>query len=377
MPSNYRICYERERKFPCKILKIDEECGAVLVEKLKSEGSADDVIWISPDDLVGNYTPINKNVKKTQSTMGQISPACVSVQETIDLTEDDEEESDPGLVTPDTISARYRSLDSLSRVLHPESTYVPQTQSETLSDDERAIARIVADACKSLQPPSTIISAHSRGRDVRIQDAYENKIANALNDESYLPEQSQSYLLRYTNEDPRTIGFGIMDSSSNLSSYGSMVMKSEYVLLKQHRMALEILMSANDFVTIEATLQHVKRFQQRGVPIGPTTAELVSNKGRTSRALMDDAFLRHMTTPIWSGGKGYNASHTRIILSRLAPIFASGLGRLDSPMINSVVLLNLGLDGVEASDVIPYLQALEDDILMKTLKIKRQLSAVL
>ena len=46
-------------------------------------------------------------------------------------------------------------------------------------------------------------------------------------------------------------------------------------------------------------------------------------------------------------------------------------------MINSVVLLNLGLDGVEASDVIPYLQALEEDILMKTLKIKRQLSAVL
>lgn len=367
---NCRVCYERERKFPCKILQIDEECGAVLVQSLKSEGSTINLLWISPDDLVGNYTPINKDIPKTQLTptktcehMGQITPSCVS-QKTIDLTEDDEDESDPGVVTPDIMSARYRPLDSLLRVLNPESTYVPQPQVERSSDTERAIAEIVADACKSLEPPSAILSAQNRG------------------------------LLRHANQNPRTIHassmvagislgspvgvdrVGLMGSSSSLSSYGSMAIQSEITLLKQHRVALEVLMSANDFVTIQATLQHIKRLQQRGIPVGPTTAELVVNKERTSLVMMENAVFVHMTTPVWSGGKGYKASHMRIILSRLAPILRSSLGRLDSPMINSMTLIKLGLDRVESSDIMPYLQSLEEEILMKSLKLKRQLSTV-
>ena len=150
----------------------------------------------------------------------------------------------------------------------------------------------------------------------------------------------------------------------------------ELDLLKQHGMALEALMSATDLGTILATLQFIKRMHQRGIPVGPTANKVVSAAEMTCRVQVEEKFLRHMIAPVSSGGKGYNASHAGLILSRLAPILGGTLGRLDSPLVTSTTLLNLGLDRDEVFDILPYIQKFEDDVLMKTLSLKRQLSNV-
>ena len=399
---NHRICYERERKVPCKIIKIDKESGAVFVESIKAEDNDINHVWISPDDLVGNFIINDQNTQNIQSRhdtepseeIGQISPICVSsIQETIDLTEDDDEdERNPGLFTPDTASPRYASIDSLPR------TYVPHMQTEVTPDNEISIAKIVADACNSVSPVSGLSSnTYNKGMEYGNQNLYEDKFPNTVQNKPWLPERRQSDLFRYANQNLLTRDassivaratldsplriqaisdrFGMMGSPSPvLSERGVMV--SELGLLKQHSMALDILMAAKDLGTILAILHYIKLLQQRGVSMGPATAKLVSDAEMTSRALMEDGFFRHMTTPVWSGGKGYNASHAGLLLCRLSTILGSGLGRMDSPMINSAKLLGLGLNRLEISDSLPYIQQLEDDILMKTLKFKRQFATV-
>jgi hypothetical protein len=168
--------------------------------------------------------------------------------------------------------------------------------------------------------------------------------------------------------------FSTVGSSSSALSHSGANIQSEVDLLKQHGMALETLMSTTDIGTIVSTLQYIKRMHQRGIPVGPIAAKLVSDAERTSRALMEDKFLRHMTAPIYSGGNGYNLEHAGMILCRLAPVLGPNLGRLDSPILDSTKLLNLGLNRVEVLDTLPFIQSFEDDILMKTLSFRRQLA---
>ena len=103
-------------KILCKIIRIDEKCGAVVVRSLRAQDDDDVVkdLWISPDDLVGiddvsNYLN-RKSTKSTsieaikkqscQSSSITISPPQIRqngrkhvspVNETIDLTGDDDE----------------------------------------------------------------------------------------------------------------------------------------------------------------------------------------------------------------------------------------------------------------------------------------------
>ena len=106
--------------------------------------------------------------------------------------------------------------------------------------------------------------------------------------------------------------------------------------------------------------------------MGPTATKVMSDAELTSRAMMEEAFLSHMTAPIWSGGKGYDILRAKRILCRLAPVLGSNLGRLDSPIIDSAKLMILGLSGTEATGLIEFIQKIEEDILRKNIDFKRQ-----
>lgn len=420
--SNCRICYERERKIPCKIIKIDEKCGAVLVERLEAKDGATNQLWISPDDLVGNYkvskvsnailddarTHRSSN-PKTCEQRGQISPICV------DLTEEDENESHPGLIqslamyqksnglylspkpelrrgprnlaeiSPEVETPRYLATGSSSQTLYPGSTSLAEAKA------------LVADVCKSLSTISGVPNnGYTGGRDFRRQDLH------LVQNEQSLQVRTQPTSLRFQDENliaranpnitsnivppitpdasfrAQTLSdrYTMMACSSSPLSQNNVAVQSKLDLLKQHGMALELLMSASDLGTIVATLQYIKRMHQRGIPVGPTAAKLVSEAEMTSRVLMEDSFLKHLTTPVWSGGKGYDVSHAGVILCRLTPILGPNLGRLDSPTIDSTKLLSLGLNTAEVLDILPYIQSFEDDILMKTLSFKRKIANV-
>ncbi len=349
-------------------------------------------MWISPDDLVGNYKP--KNTLKMQShqpskskakDIGLASPTCVSsINETIDLTGDDENETNTGLYQPATITPRQVSTGSYSHIL--------QTESPEMEAQRKSIAAIVADACDSLSSESDLpsIGYSSAGSSI-VENLYDNKFRNTIEGKPWLPEPTQSSALRFTNNRLRntssfmntsTLGsslrgqpiLGMVETSSPIPSQANVAIRAEFDLLNQHGKALEILLSAKDVGTIVASLQFIKRMHQRGIPAGPKPAKVVSDAELASRAMMEDGFLNHMTAPIRAGGKGYNASRAGMILCRLAPVLGSNLGRLDSPLIDSTKLMTLGLNSNEAMDVLPYIQSFEDDILVKNVTLKRQLA---
>eukprot|EP00533_Pseudo-nitzschia_delicatissima_P005379 CAMPEP_0116096690 /NCGR_PEP_ID=MMETSP0327-20121206/10313_1 /TAXON_ID=44447 /ORGANISM="Pseudo-nitzschia delicatissima, Strain B596" /LENGTH=693 /DNA_ID=CAMNT_0003588405 /DNA_START=62 /DNA_END=2143 /DNA_ORIENTATION=+ len=384
------ICFERERKLPCTIIKIDEECGAVLVEPLEEDESGMNRLWISPDELVGNYkyqkieNEQPRIIKTSEEMVRNTSPKRVSLtHETIDLTGDDEEEDEPESTKPQQVS----QTDSLSHILKAEPISLPDMEAQRTS-----IAAIVADVCESLSSPTSLTS-NGYNRNSRIETVYENnKFENANGYKSWLPDAGQSDLFRDATRimDASTLGsslqtqtmsnsrLGMMGASTPVSpqANASLSIQSELGLLKQHGMALEMLMSANDVGTIAACLQYIKRMQQRGVPVGPTAAKVVADAELSSRALMEEGLVRHMTNSVWAGGKGYTTHQSGLILCRLSPVLGSDLGRLDSPLIDSTKLLSLGLSRAEAMDVLPYIQSFEDEILTKNLSFKRQLSAV-
>lgn len=435
-------------KLPCKIIKIDETCGAVLVESLKSQDNGIKRLWISPDDLVGNYEysktsncrkgrKLMKSVsvkptalrRRYEQKMAQIPPKSVSsAQVAIDLTQDDEFEEDPEVSDP--LKAYQKSLDrhfgsklesrleqrdqsfisssglleramsrnslpgSLRSGLDIRSTSLPNTGQLTF-DNERFAAPTVPDVRKTLTSVSGLL-----GGDYRNQSLYDIKLANSVQRQSSLLGRTQPAMFRFADENMRARSNlslpstarapGILDASlraqtlSNrfpmMGTSGSALpqsggnIQSELDLLKQHGKALEILMSARDLGTIVATLQFIKRVQQRGIPVGPTAAKLVSEAEMKSRALMEDTFLRHLTSPTHCGGKGYTRTHAGMILCRLAPVLGPNLGRVDSPPIDSARLMSFGLSRLEVLDILPYTQSFEDDILMKTLSCKRQLA---
>jgi len=150
----------------------------------------------------------------------------------------------------------------------------------------------------------------------------------------------------------------------------------ELNLLKRHGVALEFLMSATDLPTMVASLHYVKSMQQSNVPLGPTALEVVTEAEMTSRALMEDALLKQMTLPIYSGGKGYNLRHAGMILCQMEPILGSKLGGLHTLSIDITKLHSLGLTSSEALDILPYIQKFEGDIIAKTLSLKRQLALI-
>jgi len=470
------ICYESEMKLPCKIIKIDEKCGAVLVESIKALDDGTNHLWISPDDLVGNYevskiandrkgrnmtkslnvnpddvqSNQSSNIKTTEQ-IGQISPNHAAlIQETIDLTQEDEYEltqeheceSHHGLLHPLTASqnsndfhfrsksqfrpeprGQYFTANSSSAQTSPEmatswytsmgitdpsyqasnigSTFLPDRKTQMTFNNERSRASTVADVCKSLSSVSDFPNnEYNRGRDFGNQNLHDSKFTRSIRRQSSNPKRTQPDFLRFADENLRVRGnsnitssmvasatldasvraqilsdrFAIMASSSSALLHSSATIQSELDLLKQHRMALEILMSASDVGTVVASLQYVKRMHQRGIPVGPTAAKVVSAAEMTSRVLIEDTFLRHMTAPICSGGKSYTVSHAGMILCRLAPILGPNLGRLDSPTVDPTRLLSLGLDRDEVLDILPYIQSFEDEILMKNLSFKRRLT---
>lgn len=135
-------------------------------------------------------------------------------------------------------------------------------------------------------------------------------------------------------------------------------------------------MSATDLPTMVASLHYVKSMQQSNVPLGPTALEVVTEAEMTSRALMEDALLKQMTLPIYSGGKGYNLRHAGMILCQMEPILGSKLGGLHTLSIDITKLHSLGLTSSEALDILPYIQKFEGDIIAKTLSLKRQLALI-
>jgi hypothetical protein len=448
--SNHRICYERELKLPCKIIKIDETCGAVLVESLRAQDGGIN-LWISPDDLVGNHEvskipnmtkSVNGNPDDVQSSqsrntrtteqIGHTNPHYVSpVEETIDLTEEDENESYPDSLQsrtacqksndfnfsskpefrlqrrgqsftakssfaqrrPDIPTSRYTSTGPSCQVPDIRSTFLPNIETQMTFSNERSMSSSVADVCRSLSSVSGIPNnEYNRGRHFGNQNLCYNNFTNSIqNQQSLLERTQQNFGARGNLDTTSSIGasatldaymgaqmlsdrFATMGSSRSALLHSGATIQSELDLLKQHGMALEILVSTTDVGTIVATLQFIKRMHQRGIPVGPTAAKLVSDAERTSRVLMEDKFLRHMTAPIFSGGNGYNLQHAGMILCRLAPFLGTNLGRLDSPMVDSTKLLSLGLNRVEVLDILPFIQSFEDNILMKTLSFRRQLA---
>lgn len=461
------ICYEREIKLACKIMKIDEKCGAVLVRSLKAQDGGIINRWISPDDLVGNdEVPKTSNDRKernvtksinvnpdgiqshrsdntrTSERVGKKSPSYgTPAQEIIDLTEQDEYKLDHRLLqplsapqksndshfrskpefrseprgpsfkakssseqrSPEIAKSRYMSTGASGQASDIGSTILSCTKTQMFLNNERATTSTVADVCKSLSSVSRLPNnEYIRDKDIANKSLHDSKFTTIVQNQAPFLERAQHAFLGFTNENLRTRDnlnmsssmaasvtldtslraqmlsdrFPRMNASSPTSLHSGANIQSELVLLNQHGMALEILMSATDLGTIVASLQFIKRVHQRGIPVGPTAAKLVSAAEMTSRVLMEDIFLKHMTAPILSGGKGYNVTHAGIILCRLAPILGSNLGKLDSPTVDSMMLLSLGLNRHEVLDILPYIQSFEDEILMKTLSFKRQLTNV-
>ena len=407
-------------------------------------------IWISPDDLVGNCelskimnnragenmkNPITSNsddvlrnqpneTTRTEKSALTRPNKAVQVIETIDLTQADDCETDPGIYNPIVADRKsgnfqcgpksgfqsgvvvqsrtgYPSAQSSPGVrsnqctpsvsLFQVSDIVPSTNTQIRSSNERTAASATADVCK-----------HFSVQDSGSQNLRDSKFPNRIKSQSSFLEQSQYASIRHVGEKMRardnlnttttmtspgiadsafgvpTLAnrFSIMGSSSSALLLGDAPIRLELDLLKQHGMALEILMSATDLGTILATLQFIKRMHQRGIPLGPAAAKVVSAAEMTCRVQMEENFLRYMTASISSGGKGYNASHAGMILCRLAPILGPTLGRLDAPSVTSTKLQSLGLERDEVFDILPYIQKFEDDVLMKTILFKRQLISV-
>jgi len=296
--------------------------------------------------------------------------------------------------SPDMATSRYTSIDPSCQAADIRSAVLlSRIKPQMTFSNERPMASSLADVCRSLSSVSGLPNnEYNTGVHFGNQNLCYNKFTNSIQNQASLLEQTQQNMRARGNfNTTSSMGasvaldasiraqmlsdrFATVGSSSSALSHSGASIQSELDLLKQHGMALETLMSTTDIGTIVSTLQHIKRMHQRGIPVGPTAAKLVSDAERTSRALMEDKFFRHMTAPIYSGGNGYNLQHAGMILCRLAPVLGPNLGRLDSPTIDSTKLLSLGLNRVEVLDTLPLFQSFEDDILMKTMSIRRQLA---
>jgi len=420
-------------KMPCKIIKIDEQSGAVLVESLQVQHKDMDNTWISPDDLVGYQFPKTSNdqeimkvknsvsadpdeTKNNTERIGQFSQRqMLSVQKCIDLTQDDECDE----YVSNQISIQYSNPRPNGIGFEPKSpirleTQIPKNALISPSYPSQDIDTISVPSAKvnenyTDEKFQTVARVDALSRysfkncsGVGNQILSDGKFTSNLRQPSLTRERLQPDTLRFENDNSREKGilntsssmlvstpfgapfhapitpdrYATIGSSNFASAHSGTSIQSQLLLLKQHGIALEILMSATDLGTILASLQYIKRAHERGIPMGPTAAKVVKDAELTSRVLMEDTFLRQMTSPKLSGGNGYNVSQAGMILCRLAPILGPNLGRLDSPTIDSTRLLSLGLNAIEVLDLLPYIQSFEDDVLMKTLSLKRQLANV-
>jgi hypothetical protein len=428
-----RVCYETEINLPCKILEIDMSSGAVLVKRLVVKDGAKNCLWISPDELVGNCRETARpNPKKgfddflclETSTARRIScsaPTAAQQEGTCNssyTTNKQYYSSQASLEIPASWhSSDGRSTPSLRRVsdnLPSEFQVGPREEDvrrQNISDlalnGPPSEARTIADiGAPSALGNFNFIPADSAIIDLTDESSEHANVSTELEQAlppsppSHSAPHSFSYEQLDTNNRFETHPRMAMSSSPMTSMGGPILFSStvaaacntasstiypsnlsaiqiELNLFRRHGMALEILMSATDLPTMVASLQYVKSMQQRNVPLGPTALEVVTEAEMTSRALMEDALLRQMTLPIYSGGKGYNIRHAGMILCQMEPILGSNLGGLRTPSMDVVILLSLGLTSLEALDILPYIQKFEDDILAKTLSIKRQLAKII
>ena len=427
----YRVCYETEINLPCKILEIDISSGAVLVKRLVLKDGAKNCLWISPDELVGNCRETARpNPKKgfddflslEASTAKRISCSALGAAQQEDtcnssyITNTPYNSAQASLEIPASgHSSDGRSIPSIRwvsdnllsefQVGSREEDVRRQNISDSALNGPPSEARTISD----VGAPSTFNNFNFIPADSDIIDLTDDSLEHAnvsteleqalpLSPPSHSAPHSFSYEQLDTSDRFETYPRMAMSSSRMTSIGGPMLSLStataacntasstiypsnlsiqlELNLLRRHGMALEILMSTTDLPTMVASLQYIKSMQQKNVPLGPTALEVVTEAEMTSRALMEDALLRQMTLPIYSGGKGYNMRHAGMILCQMEPVLGSNLGGLCTPSINLMRLLSLGLTSLEALDILPYIQKFEDDILAKTLSIKRQLAKI-
>jgi hypothetical protein len=421
-PFFNRVCYETEINLPCKILEIDTSSGAVLVKRLVIKDGAKNCLWISPDELVGNCRETARPkkgfddfVSLEASTARRIScSALAAAQQEATCnspytTKKPYFSSQTSLEIPASWHSSDDNLLSEFQVGPREEDVRLQNISDLALNGSPSEARTIS----NVGVPSAFNNFNfiPAGGDIidLTDDSSEHDYVNTELEQALppsppshsAPHSSFSYeqLLDTNNRfdihprmamssSPMTSAGGLMLSSSAATAACNTASSSIYPsnlsaiqlelnLLRRHGMALEILMSTTDLPTMVASLQYVKSMQQRNVPLGPIACEVVTEAEMTSRALMEDALLRQMTLPIYSGGKGYNIRHAGMILCQMEPILGSNLGGLCTPSMDIMKLLSLGLTSLEALDILPYIQKFEDDILATTLSIKRQLAKII
>eukprot|EP00537_Pseudo-nitzschia_pungens_P009604 CAMPEP_0172381310 /NCGR_PEP_ID=MMETSP1060-20121228/70877_1 /TAXON_ID=37318 /ORGANISM="Pseudo-nitzschia pungens, Strain cf. cingulata" /LENGTH=671 /DNA_ID=CAMNT_0013109079 /DNA_START=102 /DNA_END=2117 /DNA_ORIENTATION=- len=386
------ICYEREIKLPCKLVKIDQVSGAVFVESLSVQDGDLKASWISPDDLVGNYKFStashiqNSNGEQNGCTHERSDGSADKTRTTIDLTHGDEYQSnlislqakealkvsnDPHLI-PET--------DSNHSTVNPSST---QTTYETPTSWYRSMG--IGNPLSNTQDVRS--TSTLAGRDFGNLNAHYNTVANGMIGQSTLqtvPQSpSSSYLLR-TGRTPvserstfsSSLDFSVRGRTLqetftrfNDSAFTQMTVN----LVKQQDVALQILVSSEDLPTIMVCLQIIQRTHQRGIPLGPTAREVVLAAEKSSYVLMEESFLKHMTTQLFARGRGYSFAYAKAILYLISPILGPTLGSLDCPSTSLTKLRSLGLNESEAPDAHSWIQSIEDDVLLKSISLKRQL----
>eukprot|EP00536_Pseudo-nitzschia_multiseries_P007421 jgi/Psemu1/17955/gm1.17955_g len=329
--------------------------------------------WISPDDLVGNYEFSSssdiKNGNSVQScSIDAHSAGTAAVQQTtIDLTQDDECQSH-----------QISTLTSESSKVLSDPHLISETDSNPATVNPSA-AQAIFQMPTSWYRSMGIGNPSSRTHDVRskseLEGVSESSPPRYIYTENLLTADSSP--VSEPGSIPTSLDFPVggqtlQDTYARMNESVTIQMKLN--LVKQHGMALELLMSSrNDIATIMACLQYIKRIHRRGIPVGPMARKLVSSAETTSQLLMEDMFLKNMTEPLFLGGRGYSISHAKMIHCRIWPILGSNLGSLDSPSVNVTQVLRMGLNAIEATDAFSCIQRLEDDILLKSITLKRQL----
>mmetsp|Transcript_20862 Transcript_20862/g.45427 ORF Transcript_20862/g.45427 Transcript_20862/m.45427 type:complete len:655 (+) Transcript_20862:176-2140(+) len=378
------ISYEREMKLPCKIVQIDEMSGAVLVESLLVQGKGKKTLWISPDDLVGNYKlPRTRHERKSRSEKNcNINKDSVGSSEiyqtTIDLTEENECQS-----------YSISSQPSMAPKVPSNPHLIPNA--EAIRPSPNPSSAMPASWYMSMGIAKPLSKVHHVGSTTTLgggnfthQKVRNSIIANGMLGQSSLRGGVQS--LNLPIEDSSRLPVGRMISGCLGASVRGQSPSDTFAtinrnatiqlglnLIKQHGAILTVLNSSSDLATIMVCLQHVKRIHQRGIPVGPTGKEIVSEAELKSQLLIQDMFLKHLTAPKYTGGRGYSLTYARVMFCQVAPILGSNFGSLDKSLINVIDLLRLGLSDLEASDIFPFIQTLEEDILLKSISLRRQL----
>jgi len=145
--------------------------------------------------------------------------------------------------------------------------------------------------------------------------------------------------------------------------------KQHMVLCQKLRIAMAELMTATDLPALIASLQIVKILEQK-IPLRSTEADYVHHAENKCRSLTEEMLLRHMMTPVDLGGFGYCTSQANYVLLQLTPLLRSNFN-LDS--LDIVHLLEWGISRSEALDLLPYLRAIESEILAKRYLLSRRL----